>query len=234
MSYLILDLIVLAIILIFIWRGAAKGFILSFCGLLAVLVAFGGASFAAKSLSPAVASALEPKLASVLEERLKDELHQPEQNTGKAVGDADRPLQDVLNVLKDMGLYKELIDHVNQAVEQGMTTVAANAAAQVAAAIAQSIAYRLIFILAFSVILVLWSALSKGLDLVARLPGLHFLNKTGGAVIGFAKAILVLFLAAWLLQFLGNIVPEETVAQTRLLRFFMTTNPLSLISGGTI
>jgi len=37
--------------------------------------------------------------------------------------------------------------------------------------------------------------------------------------------------AAWLLQFFGHVLPESLVNQTHLLKFFMTTNPLSLLSG---
>ena len=69
------------------------------------------------------------------------------------------------------------------------------------------------------------------LDLVARLPGLHFLNKTCGALFGLVQACVLLFVAAWLLQFFGHVLPESLVNQTHLLKFFMTTNPLSLLSG---
>lgn len=111
-----------------------------------------------------------------------------------------------------------------------MTHTAANAAAAVAATIAQSMAYRIIFLVAFSVIMAAWTFLSRTLNLVTRLPGVHFLNKTAGALVGLVKAALILFLAAWVLQLLGNVVPEETVQQTFLLRFFMEHTPLSLLS----
>ena len=65
----------------------------------------------------------------------------------------------------------------------------------------------------------------------ARLPGLHFLNKTCGALFGLVQACVLLFVAAWLLQFFGHVLPESLVNQTHLLKFFMTTNPLSLLSG---
>ena len=66
-----------------------------------------------------------------------------------------------------------------------MTEVAASAAAQVAAAIAESAAYLIIFLLAFVLILLAWKLISHALDLVTRLPGLHFLNKTVRAQDGF-------------------------------------------------
>ena len=67
---------------------------------------------------------------------------------------------------------------------------------------------------------------------MAHLPGLHFLNKTGGALLGLVKGCAILFLCAWVLRYLGKVIPEETVEQTRLLKFFMTTNPVALVLGG--
>ena len=80
-------------------------------------------------------------------------------------------------------------------------------------------------------VLVAWTVFSHALDLVARLPGLHFLNKTGGALLGLVKGCAILFLCAWVIRYLGHIIPEETVEQTTLLKFFLTTNPVALILG---
>ena len=76
MAYLIADGLILAVLLLFALVGAHRGFILSLCGLLAVLVAFVGASFAARTLSPMVADALEPKFASAIEEQLNASIQQ--------------------------------------------------------------------------------------------------------------------------------------------------------------
>ena len=225
MAYLIADGLILAVLLLFALVGAHRGFILSLCGLLAVLVAFVGASFAARTLSPMVADALEPKFASAIEEQLNASIQQQVAEEGSAA------LDGVLNALREMGFYETLINTVDKAVENGMTSVAASAAAAVAAAIAQSAAYLILFLLGFALILIAWKLISHALDLVARLPGLHFLNKTCGALFGLVQACVLLFVAAWLLQFFGHVLPESLVNQTHLLKFFMTTNPLSLLSG---
>ena len=222
MAYLIADGLILAVLLLFALVGAHRGFILSLCGLLAVLVAFVGASFAARTLSPMVADALEPKFASAIEEQLNASIQQQVAEEGSAaLSPDDVPLDGVLNALREM----------DKAVENGMTSVAASAAAAVAAAIAQSAAYLILFLLGFALILIAWKLISHALDLVARLPGLHFLNKTCGALFGLVQACVLLFVAAWLLQFFGHVLPESLVNQTHLLKFFMTTNPLSLLSG---
>lgn len=236
-AFLILDLIIVAVFLIFAAIGAHRGLVLSLCGLLAVLVAFVGASFAARTLSPMVANALEPRFAAAIEEQLNEQIQNSQVQTDLTdpgageVSPDTLPLQDVLNALREMGFYETLIDSVNQAVEDGMTAVAASAAAQVAAAIAQSAAYLIIFLVGFILILVAWKLISHALDLVARLPGLHFLNKTLGALFGLIQACIILFIAAWLLQFFGGILPQDAVEKTYLLKFFMSANPFALLNG---
>ncbi|WP_291257511.1 CvpA family protein [Flavonifractor sp.] len=230
MAFLIADGLVLAVLLIFACIGARRGLILSLCGLLAFVVAFLGASFAARTLSPVVADALEPKFAAAIEEQLNESIRQQaEAGEAAVLSPDDVPLEGVLDALREMGFYETLINTVDRAVESGMTAVAASAAAAVAAAIAQSAAYLILFLLGFFLILLAWRLLSRALDLVARLPGLHFLNKTGGALFGLVQGCIILFVAAWLLQFFGQMLPRELVEQTVLLKFFMTTNPFSLL-----
>lgn len=234
MAYLVFDIAILAILVLFAWRGASRGFVLSLCGLLAVIVAFVGASFLANLLAPKVGATLEPQFAQIIEEKLEEQFQQSDPAGDAAAGlteGEDYPLQDVLSVLRDMGLYEELVNTIDQAVQDGMTVVAANAAAAVAAAIAQSVAYSVIFTVAFALILIAWKVFSHAVDLVAKLPGLNFLNKTGGAAMGLIKGVLILFLVAWLIQYSGKLIPEETVQQTHLLKFFMTTNPMTLLQG---
>lgn len=231
---ILFDIILLIVLAAFTIHGASRGLLLSLCGLVAVLVAFIGAGLLAGALSPKVADYLEPRFASAIEERLEEQISEstilpdPEGD----IQNADIPLTEILNLLKDMGFYQSAVDAVNQAVEQGMTEVAANAAAAVAASIAGTVAYMILFVVFFVLILIAWTLISHGLDLVAHLPGLHFLNKTGGALLGLVKGCAILFLCAWVLRYLGKVIPEETVEQTHLLKFFMTTNPVALVLGG--
>lgn len=228
-AFLIFDLIIIAVFIVFAAIGAHRGLVLSLCGLLAVLVAFVGASLAARTLSPTVADFLEPRFAAAIEEQLNEQIQNSQPGVENLTPDS-LPLQDVLDVLRDMGFYETLINSIDKAVENGMTQVAASAAAQVAAAIAQSAAYLILFLVAFALILLAWKLISHALDLVARLPGLHFLNKTLGALFGLVQACIILFIAAWLLQFFGWVLPREAVEQTYLLKFFMSANPFALLN----
>lgn len=233
MTPLLFDIAIVVILLLFVLRGRSRGLILSLCGLAALLVAFVGASIIARVGSPMVANALEPKFAAAIEARLEESLAPdevlPAGEELAPLSPDEVPLAGVLDILKDMGLYTDLIDAVHRAVNDGMLDAAASAAVAVAAAIAQSVAYLILFLLSFFLITIGWLLLSHALDLVAKLPGLHFLNQTGGAVFGLLQGAILLFVAAWLVQYLGNLIPEATVEQTYLLKFFLHTTPADLL-----
>ena len=230
---ILFDVVILLILAGFALHGASRGLLLSLCGLVAVLVAFIGGNFLADLLAPKVADYLEPKFASAIESRLEKQMQAALPSSDGALPEAsvDVPLADILDILKDMGLYQSAVDAIDKAVEQGMTDVAASTAAAVAASIAETVAYMILFVAGFVIVLVAWTVFSHALDLVARLPGLHFLNKTGGALLGLVKGCAILFLCAWVIRYLGHIIPEDTVEQTTLLKFFLTTNPVALILG---
>lgn len=241
---ILLDLILIAVLAFFAWLGAKRGFVLTLCGLLATIVALVGANLLAGALAPKVAQALQPAIAQRLEAALEeqfDAVHSSVDDSDQAplpvdpdqiqTAQGEIPLQEVLGALRDMGLYQELIDSVDKAIQEGALDVAAGAAAAVAAAVAESVAYTLIFLISFLLLLLLWNILAHTLDLVTKLPGLNFLNKTGGAVLGFVKGCLILFVAVWALRLTGTILPEETVRQSYLLPFFLSSNPIAYLTG---
>ena len=55
---IVFELIVVAILAVFVLLGIKRGLVLSLCGLVGVLIAFGGAGVLARTLSPMVADAL--------------------------------------------------------------------------------------------------------------------------------------------------------------------------------
>ncbi len=66
--------------------------------------------------------------------------------------------------------------------------------AYVAAYITKMLLHALVFIILMIVISLLLHLIAKALDLVAKLPVLHTLNKLGGLIFGFVNAVIVLWL----------------------------------------
>ena len=226
MSALFYDLIILVILVVFALLGAQKGFILSLCGTLAVVVALGGAAVGAKALAPKVSAALEPRFAVAIEAKLNEEISATVENGREEF--EQTTLTGILGFLSSMGLYEELAGAVEDAIENGMTTVAAEAAASAAASLAEAVAYPLLFLLFFFLIMIAWTVASHLLDLAFRFPVLNGLNRLGGVALGLVKGVLVVFLVIWLMRRFALLPLPEELARTTLLRFFACTNPLEL------
>ena len=227
--HLIIDLILLAILLIFAFLGAKRGLILSLFSLLSVLVAFVGAILISNYCAPPVAEwmgpMISPKIESAVESALPDQLAGAELTTDNIIlmiENADLPLG--LDKILAKYLTEHPIDLETGAITKTMT-------AFLTEKISIAITYILLFLVSFILILLIWKLLSRTLDLVAKLPGLNLINRVGGFLFGLLRVSIVLFVLAWLVRLLLNDwIPQQLIEQTYLLRFFMTVNPLDYLA----
>lgn len=89
----------------------------------------------------------------------------------------------------------------------------------------------LLFLGGFLVVQLVWTALCHILNLVAKLPGLHFLNKTFGGILGLVKGTLILLVARWALVDLLGWIPLEVAAQSRILPWLNILTQLPVLTG---
>lgn len=224
---IILDILVIAILVLFILLGAHRGFILTLCSLVAVIVALVGANLLADALAPKMAQALEPRLEQSIQQALEEKAQEVSAVDGLEVADAMAALRE------KGGLYEWAADSLEEALKSAPVGDAiAHQAAAAATAVAEQLARGVLFSVAFLVILVAWFFLSHALDLVAKLPGLSTLNQTLGGILGLVKGLLILWLLSWILGPLTGVIAAETVAQTHLLLFLTQHGPLELLKLG--
>jgi len=230
MAYLhwIFDAAILVILFLFYLHGRKKGFILTLCGLLAFFVALFGARILSQHLAPATADMLSPYFSTLIEQNVDAAILDRAGQFLTAAEGTDNPL---ISVLESVGLYAPFADSVRELLSQQTAQAAADTVAALAHAIAQVVARVLLFIVAFLLILLLWYILSRLLNLAARLPVIRTLNRLLGGLLGLGQGVLLLFFAAWILRLFGEIIPPETVANSYLLRFFLTFNPISILTG---
>lgn len=228
MTAIVVDVVIVIVLAIFVWRGREKGLILSLCGLAAVLVALVGATLVSDALAPRVAQAMEPRFAAAIQETLGQEL---EERLSQSDAEVDGVLGDLLSFLQGTSLYQSVSDAVHGAVEQGIDQVGETLGAVIAKSIALSVARMLLFFVSFVLLLVAWLLISRMLDLACRLPVLSTLNGLGGAAFGLLKGGLLIFVAVWLLMYFGGVLPEGTVENSHVLKFFAANNPILLLLG---
>ena len=200
MTYILFDIAIAAILLLFLWQGYKKGFVLTLCGFLAVFVAFIGATLISNALAKPVAQAIVPMIESGIHDTLTQSIQETAPDASAPVLPEELPLSDILEALQDSPIFHSLAEAFQQAVDEGVETVATSAAQALAEYIAIQIARTVLFILAFAAVLVAWFFLSHALDLAFKLPVLSTLNHWAGAGVGLIKGGLILFIAAWLLK----------------------------------
>lgn len=229
MSNLVLDLIIVAVLILFAALGWHKGLVLTLCGLVAAFVAYAGASFVSQRFSEDIAVLVQPSIQVRLDQAVESALA----NSGEpspspllpAAGEQEQPqltasLEQVLRVLERSPLTAGFYQSVADAVRAGTLRVVTTATAAVAHYLAWQISRAGLFFLTFFLIVTAWALLSRALDLVCRLPVLRSFNEVGGLLLGLVKGALILVVVVGLVTLLG-LIPEEVSAQTVLYRRFM-------------
>jgi len=241
LSYLplILDIAILLVLILCAWRGAVKGFILSLCGLLAVIVAFVGAMWVSNQFSEPAGKFIEPYISGYVEQVLDNSLDQlgfdsipdaapdatlsPQIPTDGALEipiDPQAILNEVLAALKESKLFSGLLERVSEALKADTVTSIDTAVKTASKIISYHIARAALFLLSFILILVLWWLISHALDLAFKLPVLRTFNKAGGFLFGLIKGALILLVACWAIRFF-DVIPDETAQQTKLFLYFL-------------
>lgn len=238
MTYLIFDLAIVAVLVLFTLMGRKRGFILTLCGLLAVFVAFIGGAFLSDLMAPQVGRLIQPMVeehvAQVLQEVVEESQWSLEASAASVAMDglgqavSQLPVEQALAALEGTDIYRVFGDALKSALNEGLLNVTSSAAGAIAGYIAQEVARVVLFLICFVVVLVAWNLLSHALDLAFRLPVLSSVNAMMGGVVGLIKGALLVFIAAWLLK--GSVIPQAAQEQTYLLKFFCENSPLSLLA----
>ena len=239
MTYLIFDLAIVAVLLLFTLMGRKRGFILTLCGLLAVFVAFVGGAFLSDLMAPQVGRLIQPIVEEYVNQALQEVVQESqwslEASDASAALDSlgqvvmpQLPVGQALAALEGTDIYRVFGDALKNALDEGLLNVTSSAAGAIAGYIAQEVARVVLFLICFVVVLAAWNLLSHALDLAFRLPVLSSVNAMMGGVVGLLKGALVVFIAAWLLK--GSVIPQAIQEQTYLLKFFCENSPLSLLA----
>lgn len=212
-SALIADAVIAAALVASVIVGAYKGLVKSLAGVVIVVGAFIGASFVANAFAEPVAEWLGP----VIEENILDKL------AAEDAADAESML--AAFHFRGESLQKMVDEVLDKVKETGMDLLSA-----VSDSVARSVAYAGVYLAAFLALLVLLWLLMKPVYLMVKLPLLRTVNAVGGGALGLVWGALLVFLAVWLMQRFDVALTDEMVASSRLLHFFATNSPVSLIT----
>ena len=238
MTYLIFDLAIAAVLVLFTLMGRKRGFVLTLCGLLAVFVVFIGGAFLSDLMAPQVGRLIQPMVEEHVTRALQEVVNESQWSLEASAASValdglgqvapQLPVEQALAALEGTDIYRVFGDALKNALNEGLLNVTSSAAGAIAGYVAQEVARVVLFVICFVVVLATWTLLSHALDLAFRLPVLSSVNAMMGGVVGLLKGALVVFIAVWLLK--GSVIPQAAQEQTYLLKFFCENSPLSLLA----
>ena len=198
----IFDIIIIVLLALYAWRGAAKGLILSLCGLAAVFVAFFGAQVLSEQFCEPVAGIIRPIIIQTIRGAHAEPAVDPTDPEASYTAD------ELLRSIQDKGLFEGFSDFLQQGVKSNSIASSHKSPLDsLASYLSKAMARSLLFGAIFLGGLLAWFLLSHALDLAFKLPILAEVNLIGGLLLGLIKGALLIMVLVWLGQ-LAGVVPQ--------------------------
>lgn len=221
-AVLIIDAVAVAVLLFFALRGSKRGFVRTLTGILALLLAFWGAGFLAQETSPYLSSKyVEPWIYESI---------MPQMAQSSAPPSSEAEMTDSLgSALSEIGFTDSLLSsffsdfaiNLSDSVEQIVNNASRT--------IGYKLTYALLFLFYFLLLYLVFRILGKVIQLLAKIPGINFFNRTFGLLLGLFFGYLTVSAVSYILSITGIILTPQLIANTYVLRFIMNFNPLSLM-----
>ena len=209
----IIDIILAVVLIVFTVFGWRRGAFKSIIGIVIVIAALLGAGFVAEQGAPVAARAITPMIAERVEARIDAQMEQYLPSSGAEEEAAS-------SLFSGMGLYRKTAENLAGSVAEQVRETGQSLVEAAVESMVLSVARALLVILKIA---------AGVLGLLTAVPGLHLMNAACGGLFGLLQGCIALFAVIWAIQFFGNGIPEEVVAQTILFRFFTTLNPLAMV-----
>ena len=226
---IVLDIILICIIAYCAVRGWQKGFLISLCGIVAVIIAIVGGNIAAKVYCNEFVGLIDPFTTGITEKlvlSVTGDVPADEEGARFALPNSER--KDVYSVcnaaMREFGLPVAVADEIAKSVAENHDTVNEAMGVELADNLTQRFAYLAVFTVGFIIILLILSVIGSILDLRLELPKLRTANNVSGAALGAIKGLIIVMVVAVLCRYLVFVVGADTVEKTALLEGLINHN----------
>lgn len=230
MIQIVIDVVLVAILAVFIYFGVQKGFILGISGIIVLVVSFYGAGIIANTYSDRFTPMIEPIVSKYVEKSVTDA--KSNQTSAVVAKNEKDPVGTLgLDSLHRLGLFSDTAQKLVDDLKGKVTTIGQEFISLVTKKVSTSVSYILTFIASCILITLILNILIRILDAAFKLPGLGLINGTGGFILGFFKGMLILFAIAWAMRYFGGVFPDEAAGKTVILKWLMSNNLLAAFFG---
>ena len=255
---MILDLVIIAVLAVGLIVGAWRGLLASLAGLVIFVAALVGAAVIASALTAPVTEFVRPVMEHRIEEKVDAAMVSQEEGTASSqapvvegtapsipgetgdtgsMNNAGTPgdmstdetedssiLQRAQEILEAMGYRKGVQESVSEKVQETVRDTSVSLVTALANSLLETVVHTVLFLLSFAVLTLVLALTDR------KALRIQMLNSLGGAAVGLAESVLILFLLFWVLDRFGVRIAQSTIDETYLLRFFVTEGPLGFLS----
>ena len=223
----VIDLVLLAIIIISIWSGYKKGFIMGIAGLVAIIVSLYAASLVSLAFSYEVVPAMRPFASGYVESQMQETVLED-----MGIANTELSYEDILaddpelrhnfcaTCYKTFGIYDDAADQMATEAEEYADSQGSTIEEAIVEVLCTRVAYIAGVALLFIIFLITLMTLANIPNLSFRIPNMDVLNDAGGAAVGLFTGILYCMLLSWILRFGGLAIGLDTFGDTLLAKFF--------------
>ncbi len=235
MISVLIDIVLLLIIALCAYKGYRKGLILGISGILAIVISLYGANLIAETYSPEFTDVIQPFVSGIVYKSV-DEAEEKTQEkdyvyVGPEEGEDDETYAVSYESLRNIGILKTAAERITDDVRGNVSKVGHELKEALSEKLTSTAAYVLTLVISFILIMIIFTVIANIVNLAFKLPGLEFLNEILGLAFGLCKGLIFAFAIAWVVRFLGFIIPEEIIDRTLLLDWFIEMNPIPAILG---
>ncbi|MCD8088493.1 MAG: CvpA family protein [Oscillospiraceae bacterium] len=237
----IINLILVVIIVVCAWQGFKKGIIMGIVGVLVIILSLYGGQLLSDTFSYEVIPVLKPFLSGYMETQVENTTYEllgyeMDENENYVV---DYSLSDLLDqnpgieetvaveTYKSLGFFDAIAEDLGAKVVEYMDENDATLSSSVITILCQAVTWYGGFLLFFIIIYALLTVLVNIPNLSFRLPYVGIVNDVVGLGIGIFTGFLLCSVIIWALQFVGLLIPEETLRSASLATYFLDKNMLS-------
>lgn len=231
----LIDIILILIIVLCAYKGYRKGLIRGISGILAIVVSLYGANLLAETYSPEFTDVIQPFVSGIVYKSVDEAEEKTAESDYVYVGPEEGKYDETYVIsyesLRNIGILRTAAENITNEVRGKVSKAGHQLKEALVEKLTSTAAYVLTLVISFILIMIIFTVLANIVNLTFKLPGLELLNELLGLALGLAKGLIFAFAIAWVVRFLGFVIPEEIIDKTLILNWLIDLNPITSILG---